>query len=134
MTKIAQFPEKVKDHRIRDLSHFPTDFRTAAEPLFKMLNNRLQRLDDANSKNIPYILEDIQLLSDGITNLEALMSTLCEMYSDLGETCLFLKHQWRGASEIMVMLKGALYKSKLELREMKASIGHGKTFEDESTK
>ena len=102
---------------LRNLTQFPEEFRQAAEPLTRMIETRLKRLETANSKNLPFILEDIQLLSDGLTNLEALLGSLCQMYCDLGDKCLFLENQWRGASNIMLMLTDALDRTKREAWE-----------------
>lgn len=92
-TKVQLNPENVKFSTIRDLGQFPGDFARAAEPLTKMLDNRLNRLENASDKSLPYLLEEIQMLSDGLSNLEALFGTLCEMYNDLGEACLRLEER-----------------------------------------
>ena len=87
MTKVHEKADFVKSD-IRDLSRFPSDFATAAEPFTKMLNNRLRRLEKASDKVRPILLEEIQDFSDGLTNLEALFGVLCEMYCELSDAHL----------------------------------------------
>lgn len=122
MTKINEISQKIKRPPIRDLSSLPGEFLTAAEPLTRMLGDRLQRLETANDKSLPYILQDIQLLSEGLTNLEALYGALCEMYCELGDKCLFLENQWEGSSNVLQSLKDALHQTKVEAWEMRNKI------------
>lgn len=121
-TNLIEFSEKTKFSGIRDLGRFPAEFQEAAEPLNQVLENRLRRIEKASAKSLPYLLEEIQLLSDGLTNLEALFGSLFEMYCDLGDACLFLDAQWRGTSDIMQILKEALHKTKVEAWEQRKLI------------
>ena len=52
------------------------------------MNEDLQRLEKASDKSRPFILKNVQRISDGLTNLEALFGVLCEMHNDLGDAYL----------------------------------------------
>ena len=103
-------------------------FQEAARPLTDMLEARISRLERANERSLPFLLDDIEKLSDGIVSLEATFNRILNEISELErmlersiEKSVYLEMQWKGTSEVMNLLKEKIYAD----ARAKANTGSG---------
>lgn len=100
--------QKIVITGLMETERFLHEFEEAAKPIKSMLQQREGRLQFASEKSLPYILNDIKDLSDGLANLEALFGVLSDNYLRVKNSSIFLEKKWKGASAVMIVLKEAL--------------------------
>lgn len=77
----------------KDQSHILESFEAAIAPIIAQVNARVSRLNSSSTKAMPYILEEIQALSDALINIEVLFGQVLADYIELTDGYHYQRRQ-----------------------------------------